>query len=176
MSNDTSEEFTRNLQDNKQTLLGYIIKNYSALEGFAEDVLQIATITMWRKYDTLKHKDCFLNWARTIVKYAASNFNRSARRSITTYICGEDLLDLIDGKRQSGFDAVDSRLMCMHKVFKTLTVKEQELLDFVYVQGGTITEYAQANKLASRTCFNKISTLRKKIKKEINERILLEVH
>ena len=130
---------------------------------------------MWKKYDTDKHHRHFLPWAIAVLKNAARNFTRTTKRNRTEYWSSEELLDYADNLKKYGIGSVDIRLVCLLDIIETLPEKEQKLLEAVYVNGETITEFAAANNLAARTCFNKISELRKKLKNKINERVLLEM-
>ncbi|MFM7292585.1 MAG: sigma factor, partial [Planctomycetia bacterium] len=106
-------------------LLGYLLSLLGRRHD-AEDVLQKASLTMWRKFDAFEPGTDFLAWATTICFYEARNFQRLAARS--PHCFEESLLAL---------------LAALEQCLEELPGKDRELLDSVYVHGVPIAELAR---------------------------------
>lgn len=77
---DRHAEFVGLLTANHPRLLGYCLSLLGRRHD-AEDVLQKASLTMWRRFDSFTSGTDFLAWATTICFYEARNFQRLAARS-----------------------------------------------------------------------------------------------
>jgi RNA polymerase sigma-70 factor (ECF subfamily) len=168
-------EFSSKFKENRCLLL-WRINKYQQVSSHAEDILQRAAITMWKKYDVFKADTSFISWAWSIIKNYIFNFLRAQTRSPVDYSLGEVMDEETNHFSTEENSNNDPRLCYLETILIGLSKKEKELLYWVYVEGRSIRSYAEKNKLAARTCLNKISLLRKKIREKINERILLEVY
>jgi RNA polymerase sigma-70 factor (ECF subfamily) len=157
----------------KGDLFGRLVKR-SINPADAEDIIQKAALKMWQKYDTFSEGTSFKAWAWTVTLNTMLNFLRSKRRSVVLH--GEDLPDVFEDATAPGERQEDPRLLHMEELLNRLSASETRLLVAVYVEGKKIKEYAEENNIAKSTCFNTISLIRKKLKEQINERILLEMH
>src|SRR4051812_48894621 len=86
---DRHAEFVRLLNAAHRRLLGYLVSLLGNRHD-AEDVLQRASVTLWRKFETFELDSSpppekvvadFLAWASTVAFYEAKNFQRAAARS-----------------------------------------------------------------------------------------------
>ena len=69
------DEFVRQLNAAHRRLLGYLVSLLGNRHD-AEDVLQRACVTMWRKFETFERGTKFAAWASTVAFYEARNFQR----------------------------------------------------------------------------------------------------
>jgi RNA polymerase sigma-70 factor (ECF subfamily) len=165
--------FTSSFREVKTRLLNRLLANAVNPED-AEDILQRAVLKMWEKYDSFSQGSSFIAWAWTIAKHTMLNFIRARKRSVVNY--GEKLPEYFDELFAPEKQINDPRIVHMEDLLNKLSTRERKLLHAVYVEGKKIKDYAKENKLSSRTCFNTISLVRRKLKEQINERILLEMH
>lgn len=176
MSLTTSQKessFSLMFKENAGTIIARLRAHTITMED-AEDILQKAAVTMWQKRDTFSEGTSFIAWAWTIAKHTMFNFLRSKKRSVVKY--GEILPEYCNDIPTPIKQNQDPRLLHMEDLLKKLSDREESILRAVYLEGKSISAYAEENKLSARTCFNTISLIRKKLKKQINERILLEMH
>lgn len=77
---DRHVEFVSLLNAGHRRLLGYLVSLIGNRHD-AEDVMQRACVTMWRKFEHFERGTDFLAWASTVAFYEAKNFQRTAARS-----------------------------------------------------------------------------------------------
>jgi len=151
-----------------QRLLGYLLSLLGRRHD-AEDVLQRASLTMWRKFDSFEPGTDFLAWATTICFYEAKNFQRLAARSPQCF--EESLLALIAAERAADIRNQPARLAALEECLDELPAKDRELLDRVYVHGAEIAELARALERAPQTLYNRLNTLRRVLAECVTRRL-----
>ncbi|MFM8709573.1 MAG: sigma-70 family RNA polymerase sigma factor [Planctomycetia bacterium] len=149
-------------------LLGYLLSLLGRRHD-AEDVLQKASLTMWRKFDAFEPGTDFLAWASTICFYEAKNFQRLAARS--PHCFEESLLALLAAERVADLRHQPARLAALEQCLEELPGKDRELLDSVYVHGVPIAELARAIDRAPQTLYNRLNTLRRLLAECVERRL-----
>jgi RNA polymerase sigma-70 factor (ECF subfamily) len=135
-SDQSHEEFVVLLTASHDRLMGYLLSLLGRWHD-AEDVLQRASVLMWRKFGSFESGTDFTSWASTFCFYEAKNFQRTVSRSPLHF--DDDLLALLAEERDE-----DRRL----------------LLTSCSGHGG-ITALAMRSGRAPRTFFNKLAILRR---------------
>lgn len=154
-------EFEENLKDNRNAILRFLISKGRSFAD-AEDILQKASMTMWRRYDTFEHGSSFMNWACTVVHFESNNFFRSMMRCPVSFD-SEVAQDL--GSRLTVESKVneDPRKAKLELALKKLPNKSRELLYSVYVEGEEIKTLAERDGKAPRTYYNKLNLIKKSL-------------
>lgn len=149
-------------------LLGYLLSLLGRRHD-AEDVLQKASLTMWRKFDTFEMGTDFLAWATTICFYEAKNFQRLVARTPRCF--EESLLTLLAAERAADIRHQPARLAALEECLDALPAKDRELLDAVYVHNAPIAELARALERAPQTLYNRLNTLRRLLAECVTRRL-----
>ena len=80
LSAESQEAFVRLIKGAQPVLLRYVM-SLVGNRGDAEDVLQRASVTMWRRFETFDPDSDFIAWATTVAFYEVRNFQRVSGRS-----------------------------------------------------------------------------------------------
>lgn len=151
-------EFVSSLTAAHAKLLGYLM----ALLGRrpdAEDVLQRASVLMWRKFRDFLPGSDFVAWASTICFYEAKNYIRLAARSPLQF--DEELLDMLAVERLEDLTFRESRLRALEGCLGNLAPPEQQLVRSAYLEDQGINTLAARMNRAPQTLYNKLNHLRR---------------
>jgi RNA polymerase sigma-70 factor (ECF subfamily) len=149
-------------------LLGYLLSLLGRRHD-AEDVLQKASLTMWRKFDSFEPGTDFLAWSTTICFYEAKNFLRLAARSPQCF--DEALLALLAAERVRDLSRQPERLAALEECLDDLPLKDRELLRAVYVDGQQIALVSKVLGRAPQTLYNRLNTLRRLLAECVAKRL-----
>jgi len=164
--------FVRLFAVSHRGLLGYLMSMLGRRED-AEDVLQKASMTLWRKFDTFEAGTDFLSWACTICFYEAKNFQRMAARSKIVF--SDALMDVLLAERVADLPAQDTRIDALRECLAKLDDGARKLLEAAYLDGTSIGAIASQLGRAPQTLYNRLNTLRRLLAECIDRRTL-EVH
>jgi RNA polymerase sigma-70 factor (ECF subfamily) len=150
--------FVRLLSASHRQLLGYLVSLLGRRED-AEDVLQRASVTLWRRFDSFQPGTDFLAWASTVCFYEARNFQRVAARSKVVF--NDALLELLAHERLTDLPAQDRRIDALHDCLTKLDDSGRKLLEAAYVDRSNIGQLATRLGRAPQTLYNKLNLLRR---------------
>lgn len=159
--------FVRLFAASHRRLLGYLISMLGRRED-AEDVLQRASVTLWRRFDTFTPGTDFLAWASTVCFYEAKNFQRVAARSKIVF--SDALLEVLANERISDLPAQDARIDALHECMAKLDDGGRNLLEAAYIDQSSISRIADQLGRAPQTLYNKLNTLRRLLAECIEQR------
>jgi len=165
---DTHALFVRLLSSSHRRLLGYLISMLGRRED-AEDVLQRASVTLWRRFDTFTSGTDFLAWASTVCFYEAKNFQRMAARSKLVF--SDALLEVLAHERIADIPAQDARIDALRDCLTKLDDNGRMLLEAAYLDKTNIGHIAAQLGRAPQTLYNKLNTLRRLLAECIEQRI-----
>jgi RNA polymerase sigma-70 factor, ECF subfamily len=150
-------------------LLGYLMSVLGNRHD-AEDVLQRASITMWRKFDQFEPGTSFFAWASTICFYEARNFQRLACNTRLRF--DDDLIALIADERALAEPTKDEpRQEALSVCMQALSESNRALLGAVYLDNADIREIARQAGRAPQTFYNRLNTLRRQLARCVDEKL-----
>jgi RNA polymerase sigma-70 factor, ECF subfamily len=165
---DRHAEFVGLLTANHPRLLGYCLSLLSKRHD-AEDVLQKASLTMWRKFDTFTLGTDFLAWATTICFYEAKNFLRLAARSPLSF--DDRLLAVLASERLEDLSYHDAWVAALDACLGEVPEKDRALLEAAYLAESGIARLAGQLGRAPQTLYNRLNTLRRKLAACVERRL-----
>lgn len=165
---DRHAEFVSLLTANHPRLLGYCLSLVGRRHD-AEDVLQKASLTMWRKFDTFTSGTDFLAWSTTICFYEAKNFQRLAARSPLSF--DERLLAVLAADRLGDLRLHEERLAALDACLDSLPEKDRLLLEAAYIDRKGIARLAEQLGRAPQTLYNRLNTLRRSLAACVSRRL-----
>ena len=168
LEGERQECFVGLLKGVHQRLLGYLVSLLGSRHD-AEDVLQRASITMWRKFDSFEVGSDFMAWASTVAFYEAKNFQRVAARSRLRFAA--DLLETFATERMDHHLYHDERMEALERCVQDLDGKSQSLIRAIYTDGVEITALAERLGLAPQTLYNRIGAIRRGLAESIERRL-----
>lgn len=101
LSAERQEEFVRLLNEAHGLLLRYVMSLLGNRHD-AEDVLQRASVVMWRRFGTFELGTDFIAWATTVAFYEVRNFQRVTGRCRLEF--DDELMQILAAERE-GADA-----------------------------------------------------------------------
>jgi RNA polymerase sigma-70 factor (ECF subfamily) len=173
---DHHADFIRLLNAVHRRLLAYLVSLLGNRHD-AEDVLQRASVTMWRRFysfdasRTTVNED-FLSWACTVAFYEAKNFQRAAARSRLQF--SEELLAIVAEERVADLSSVDDRAAALEHCLGRLDDASQRLVEAAYFEEGSLLKLAEQLGRAPQTLYNKLNIIRRKLAECVMQRLASE--
>lgn len=125
----------------------------------AEDILQRASVTMWRRFGQFETGTDFIAWATTIAAYEVKNFQRVAGRSRVTF--DEELVETLASARVQDLQNYDRRLDALEECVQKLDESSRTLVDAVYSKGEDVKSLAIREGRAPQTFYNRLNFIRR---------------
>lgn len=155
---DLQAEFVQLLNAAHRRLLAYLVSLLGNVQD-AEDVLQRASVTMWKKFAVFEQGTDFLAWASTIAFYESRNFQRLSSRSRLVF--SDELLQVLAEERLKDVPEVDARHQALDQCLHELDSPSRKLLEAAYLEEGSVIKLAEKLGRAPQTLYNKLNSLRK---------------
>jgi len=152
------ELFVRELNSAHALLLRYVMSLVGNRHD-AEDVLQRASITMWRRFSTYELGTDFIAWATTVAFYEARNFQRVAGRSRLQF--DDALMQTLAAERSQQVRQWPARMEALQFCVEKLELAQQKLVDAIYMQGIDAGRLARREGRAVQTIYNKLNHIRR---------------
>jgi RNA polymerase sigma-70 factor (ECF subfamily) len=165
-------EFVRLLNGGHRRLLGYLVSLLGNRHD-AEDVLQRASVTMWRRFDTFDLDSDFLAWACTVAFYEAKNFQRAAARERLRF--SDTLIESLAVERLADLPAIAARHEALEHCLKKLDDSARQLIEAAYFEEGTLLKLAESLGRAPQTLYNKLNLIRRALADCVRGRLAEEV-
>lgn len=157
-SEDRNAEFIRLLNAGHRRLLGYLVSLVGNRHD-AEDVLQRASVTMWRRFGTFETGTDFFAWACTVAFYEAKNFLRAAARSRLQF--SDELLEILAAERAVDTAHTDVRHAALEGCLAKLDESAARLVEAAYFEEGSVLALAEKLGRAPQTLYNKLNGIRR---------------
>jgi RNA polymerase sigma-70 factor (ECF subfamily) len=125
----------------------------------AEDVLQRASMTIWRKFGEFDPSKDFFAWASSFAFYEAKNFQRISARSRLHF--DDELMERLAEERVRDLDHREARLAAMDRCLEDLDDSGRELVREFYLHDTALSALAERLGRAPQTLYNKLNTLRR---------------
>jgi RNA polymerase sigma-70 factor (ECF subfamily) len=167
-SHDRHAEFVGLLTASHSRLLGYCFSLVGRRHD-AEDVLQKASLTMWRKFDAFTSGTDFLAWATSVCFYEAKNFQRTAARAPIAF--DDHLLTIMAVERLDDLSHHEERLAALDACLDALLEKDRLLLEAAYIDRSGIARLAEQLGRAPQTLYNRLNALRRSLATCVGRRL-----
>lgn len=165
---DRQEEFIGLLNGAHTLLLRYIM-SLVVNRHDAEDILQRASMVMWRRFATYESGTDFIAWATTVAFYEVRNFQRTLGRSRVTF--DDELMQILAAERALDVRRASPQLEALEHCIQKLDPSGRNLVRAVYVQGLEVGEYAERQGLARQTVYNKLNLIRRSLVECVQRRL-----
>ena len=158
LSAESQKTFVRLMNGAQPALLRYVMSVVGNRDD-AEDVLQRASVTMWRRFETFDPDSDFMAWATTVAFYEVRNFQRVSGRSRLKF--DDDLMKTLAVERAQGLAQHYSRFDALQECVGELPVASRELIEAVYTRGEDVATVAQQIGRATQTLYNRLNAVRR---------------
>ncbi|MEM9366504.1 MAG: sigma-70 family RNA polymerase sigma factor [Planctomycetota bacterium] len=136
-----------------------------------DDVIQDASIVMWRKLDSLERDEDFLKWSFVIVRMETLKYRRGKARD--RVMLSEGLVEKLASEAEDDCDerAMTFRSKALSACLDSFPASDQQLLLAPYVSRGSVTELASAAGTSANALYKKLGRLRLRLHQCIESRI-----
>jgi RNA polymerase sigma-70 factor (ECF subfamily) len=167
----SSEQFITLLNAAHGRLLGFL-RAMLGNSADAEDVLQRASMTIWRKFGEYDPSKDFFSWASSFAFYEAKNFQRVSARSRLHF--DDELLQRLAEERMTDLEHREARLAAMDRCIEELDDTGRELVREFYVNNTEVAALAARLGRAPQTLYNKLNILRRLLAECMQRRLAQE--
>lgn len=158
---DADGRFLRLFVQHEQALRAYarvMVPTWDAVD----EVLQEASVVMWRKLDLLDSPDNFLPWAKVIVRFEALRARRNFARDRLVF--SEELLSMLaDEAAETEEEVLAREKAALERCFKRLTPAHRELVLAPYAGCGRVKELAEQTGRSVNSLYKLLGRLRAKL-------------
>ncbi|QDT68847.1 ECF RNA polymerase sigma-E factor [Planctomycetes bacterium MalM25] len=154
-----------------EQFVALFVRHESAIHSFvltlvpsmtdADEVLQEASMTMWRRFDQYQPGTSFRNWAFQVAKYTAFNFVRKQSRDRHRF--SEKVMTLLAEQAEREQEDRESRRQILEHCIAKLQETEQSVLAGVYREGETIKSYAEGQGRSANAIGKQLARIRKSL-------------
>ncbi len=169
LSPERQEEFVVLLNGAHALLLRYVM-SLVANRHDAEDVLQRASVVMWRRFATFEMGTDFIAWATTVTFYEVRNFQRVTGRSRLDF--DDDLMQTLASERAQHVRQWSPRLEALETCVEKLDAAHRDLVEAVYTQGMEVAALAEQQGRAPQTIYNKLNFIRRALAECVQQRMV----
>jgi RNA polymerase sigma-70 factor (ECF subfamily) len=138
----------------------------------AEEVVQQASLTMWRRFDQFAAGSSFRNWAFQVAKFTAMNYLAKARRDRHRF--GAELLEMLADRNVERSDQLELQRRALAHCLEQLPEEDQRTLAGCYAEGATVRSFAESLGRTSNAVYKQLNRLRANLLKCVELRLGME--
>ena len=138
----------------------------------AQDVVQRASMTMWRRFDQFTSGTSFRNWAFQVAKNEALNHLTKMRRD--RHVFSDELVHLLAERSLERFDDLNSRRLALDFCVDKLPTGDRSMVAGCYAEGSNIKSYAERSGATANTIYKRLNRVRGLLAGCIERRLGLE--
>ena len=151
-------EFEQHLVATHSRLFRYVHSLVRNLHD-ADDILQRATLVMWKKFDSFDRSRCFFSWSCGIVRFETLNFLRKRGRE---QVClSDEVADLLASVHQEKESLLEAREAALMDCLGKLPERDRELVDSFYLAEQNMESIAQSLSRSSHSIYNSLRRIRR---------------
>lgn len=162
------EEFVRLLNGAHALLLRYVM-SLLANRHDAEDVMQRASVVMWKRFGTFESGTDFVAWATTVAFYEVRNFQRVTGRSWLEF--DDELMQTLAAERAQHVRQWWPRMEALEACVEKLQPAQRTLVDTIYMEGVEVPEVARQQGRAPQTIYNQLNFIRRALAECVQHRL-----
>jgi len=155
---DRRPEFEKRLIEARSSLFRFVLSLVGNAQD-AEDIIQRASITMWRRFSEFEKGTNFIAWSFVVASFEAKNFLRSSSRSVVRF--DEELFEKLAREREVDIQNDDTRLEALDECMQQLDPQSKALVESVYMRGEEVKDLAQREGRAPQTFYNRLNFIRR---------------
>jgi len=162
------EEFVRLLNSTHALLLRYV-RSLVANRHDAEDVMQRASVVMWKRFGTFESGTDFVAWATTVAFYEARNFQRVTGRSPLDF--DDELMQTLAAERAQHVLRWSPRMEALEVCVEKLDPSQRTRVETIYTQGVEVGAVARQQGRAPQTIYNQLNFIRRALAECVQRRM-----
>ena len=166
----------------KERFVSLFVRHHAAIHSFimtmlpsmeeSEEVLQEASMTMWKKFDQFQPDTNFRNWAFQIAKYTTFNYVRKLGRDRHHF--SENMMKLVADYSEERSDDLEHQRRVLRQCITKLSEEDSTLMNGCYAENTTIKSYAEQIGRTSNAVTKQLSRIRRALLKCVRRTLALE--
>jgi RNA polymerase sigma-70 factor (ECF subfamily) len=136
----------------------------------ADDILQAARLTMWKKFDDFEAGTNFLAWARKVALHQILNYRRSEKRR-PLYSTDPAFIESVAEEIDRQGDALTDRAEALQACLQRLPEKQRRTVLLRYYEGLDIAEIASKTSRTEAAVYRLLSRIRAALNECIQQRL-----
>jgi len=138
----------------------------------AEDIVQRASMTMWRCFDKFELGTNFRAWAFQIAKNEVLNHLSKIKRD--RHVFSEKLIGLLADRAEEQAENLDARRRALDSCVEKLPADESEIVKGCYREGSTIRSFAEQSGETANKVYKQLNRIRRRLQKCIERQLGIE--
>jgi RNA polymerase sigma-70 factor (ECF subfamily) len=128
-----------------------------------DDVLQEASVVMWKKLDQLENEESFLPWAKVIARFEALHARRTAARD-RLVLSEETVILLAAESLDLPLDLLRHERRALETCLRKLSEEHREIVLLPYRESGGVMQLAEQTKRSANSLYKLLGRLREKLR------------
>ena len=138
-----------------------------------DDVLQEASVVMWKKLHQLEHEEDFFTWARVIVRYEALRARRNAARD--RLVLSEETLELLANEAMpTTGDELEEERKALKNCLGKMDDEQRDLVLAAAMRDGGVKELAEATNRTANSLYKLVGRLRASLRECVQRELKTE--
>ena len=156
------------MDDAYERFTGLLTRHHAALMGFilslrpnwadAEDLLQQASVVMWRKFSEFEPGTSFIAWGCQISRFLVLNHLRKNARD--PHVFSEELLDVMSREAAEDVERLQTQRAALTRCMEKLDAPGRRLISRCYEAGLTVKEVADRLGSTPNSVYKSLNRLR----------------
>ena len=168
-SNGPESDFLRLFLKHEAALRAYVRMQIPTWDG-VDEVIQEASIVMWKKFGQLDDPVHFLIWAKVIARFAALRYRRDKARD--RHVFQDDFYDLLAWEEEEDRAvSYDQQMHALRNCLSKIKPDYQELLLAPYANQGRLKKIAEASGRTPNSIYKLLYRLRRKLRQCVEDRL-----
>ena len=143
-----------------------LLPNWPAVD----DVLQEASVVMWKKLHQLEKEEDFFTWARVIVRFEALRARRNAARD--RLVLSEETLELLANEAMpTTRDELEQERAALNECLQKMGDEQRELVFAASMRDGGVKELAEATNRTANSLYKLIGRLRASLRECVDRKL-----
>lgn len=162
MKGDKEADFMRLFVAHESGLRAFLRALLPSWES-VDDVLQEASVVMWKKLDQLENEEGFLPWAKVILRFKAMQARRTAARD--RLVLSEETVDLLaEESIETEPKQIEVERKALNSCLRKLSSENRELVLLPYRNPGALTDLARKTNRSANSLYKLLGRLREKLR------------
>jgi RNA polymerase sigma-70 factor (ECF subfamily) len=152
------DQFVKLLEEHQGRVFGYIL---ALVHNFADadDIFQLTSMVIWRKFHEFELGTNFVRWACDIARLEALSYLKLKRRR--PLLLSEDLqLDLAAIQSENDLVTIDHRQDALAHCLEKVSADNRRLLELCYGGGGSIEQISAQLGRSKHSIYNSLRRIR----------------
>jgi RNA polymerase sigma-70 factor (ECF subfamily) len=169
-------------EDRHEEFVTLFVRHEAAIHSFvltllphraaAEDVVQQASLTMWRRFEQYQPGTSFRNWAFQVAKFTALNYLTKQRRD--RHIFSERLLEMLAEQASAQSEQLEEKRRALALCVERLSEEDRQTLASCYDPTHSIKTFAETIGQTPNAIYKRLNRIRAALLVYIERRLGLE--